>query len=535
MTMAPSGQMAEVSTPVDVRFGTAQKQRRVTVFFRIILVIPQLIVLGFVGIAAYVVVFLGWFAALFTGRMPESFAKFLLGYIRWTIRVQSYEYLLTDQYPPFSLDPDPTYPIDVTVTTGRLNRAAVFFRLILVIPAAIVLIVLAYGSFVFGIITWVLTLVRGHMPDALFGASSAVIRYQARFVGYYFMLTSFYPGEVLGDKGPDGRPLEAAVSGTLEAQPPPPPPAPPGGWAGGPTPAWGVQPGPTAPVPPPPAGAYPTSAPLAPPPPPPAGVYTPPISDLPPIPVAPPPTPAGEGPAVVADGSPGSIPPPTPPLTPLGGQPPPFPPPPGFAGSAPTVPPQYGTVPPQPPSFGGPMGFGGYATRSWPLVLTKAARTMTIVFIVLGAVVAVAYVVALPSFINVSHIESSVATSEVDSAYSSLSAATQTFRTATKACSTSSTTTSAELQCLEQADVAWSQALQSYGTSLSVVVYPSSAQSAADAAKAAVDPAVSILNNLAASPDAQSYSTASSSPALQSALDNVDSTHSQLVNTLSTS
>jgi len=89
--------------------------------------------LFFVGIGALVVAFLGWFAALFTGRLPESFAKFLLGYVRWTTRVYAYEFLMTDAYPPFALDPDPSYPVDVTVTTGRLNRFAVLFRIILVI------------------------------------------------------------------------------------------------------------------------------------------------------------------------------------------------------------------------------------------------------------------------------------------------------------------------------------------------------------------------------------------------------------------
>ena len=46
-------------------------QRRATVIFRIILAIPQFIVLFFLGIAAFFVSMIGWFAALFTGRLPE--------------------------------------------------------------------------------------------------------------------------------------------------------------------------------------------------------------------------------------------------------------------------------------------------------------------------------------------------------------------------------------------------------------------------------------------------------------------------------
>ena len=191
MTMAPLSQLAETSSKVEVRFGTTQPQRRATVFFRIILAIPQFFVLYFVGIGVFFVAIVGWFAALFTGRLPESIAKFLLGYVRWVARVYAYAYLMVDTYPPFSLDPDPTYPVDVVVTTGRLNRAAVFFRFMLVIPAQILSALIAIGMEVFGLITWTVTLVNGKMPDAFFGATAAVLRFQARTNAYHLMPTSY--------------------------------------------------------------------------------------------------------------------------------------------------------------------------------------------------------------------------------------------------------------------------------------------------------------------------------------------------------
>jgi small-conductance mechanosensitive channel len=81
-----------------------ENRNRLTVFFRIILVIPQLIVLAILGIAAYVVLFIAFFAVLFTGRWPTGLRDFALGLMRWGIRVQAYCFLLTDQYPPFTLD-----------------------------------------------------------------------------------------------------------------------------------------------------------------------------------------------------------------------------------------------------------------------------------------------------------------------------------------------------------------------------------------------------------------------------------------------
>lgn len=79
-------------------------RNRVTTFFRLILVIPQAVVLGFVGIAVAVVIFVAWFAVLFTGRWPEGLLGFVLGFERWSVRVRAYAYMLTDEYPPFTLE-----------------------------------------------------------------------------------------------------------------------------------------------------------------------------------------------------------------------------------------------------------------------------------------------------------------------------------------------------------------------------------------------------------------------------------------------
>lgn len=75
---------------------------RLTIFFRLIMVIPQLFVLFFVAIAAWVVMVIGFFAVIILGRWPTGLNDFLIGFLRWTTRVNAYCYLLTDEYPPFS-------------------------------------------------------------------------------------------------------------------------------------------------------------------------------------------------------------------------------------------------------------------------------------------------------------------------------------------------------------------------------------------------------------------------------------------------
>jgi hypothetical protein len=69
-----------------------------------LLAIPHYFVLFFLWIAAFFSVVIAWFAILFTAKYPRGLFDFVVGVIRWSLRVQAYAtLLLTDKYPPFSL------------------------------------------------------------------------------------------------------------------------------------------------------------------------------------------------------------------------------------------------------------------------------------------------------------------------------------------------------------------------------------------------------------------------------------------------
>jgi hypothetical protein len=223
-----------------VAFAGPAQQNRLTVLVRIVLAIPHLIVLYALGIATEVVVLISWFAALFTGRVPSGLADFMSGYLRWTSRVYAYLLLLTDEYPPFELG-DSDYPVHVALRPGRLNRLAVLFRFILAIPAYLVILVLAFGLGSIAIlIVWLIVLVSGTMPESLYEAIAAVLRYHARFLGYMLLLSGTYPKGLFGDEpGPAGMP-------GLSERP------------GSPAPGYG-QPGYGPPAPPQPAYGQPQS------------------------------------------------------------------------------------------------------------------------------------------------------------------------------------------------------------------------------------------------------------------------------------
>jgi len=88
--------------PITIDVRCSERLSRLTTFFRIFMIIPQWIVLYFLGIAASVVLFISWWAILILGRYPRWAFDFVSGYFRWYSRVGGYSLLLTDKYPPFS-------------------------------------------------------------------------------------------------------------------------------------------------------------------------------------------------------------------------------------------------------------------------------------------------------------------------------------------------------------------------------------------------------------------------------------------------
>ena len=76
---------------------------RLTVAFRLILAIPQLIAIWALSVAWAVTTLIAWFSILFTGRYPAALYDFGVGALRWNVRLESYLLLLHDRYPPFSL------------------------------------------------------------------------------------------------------------------------------------------------------------------------------------------------------------------------------------------------------------------------------------------------------------------------------------------------------------------------------------------------------------------------------------------------
>jgi hypothetical protein len=92
--------------PLSLEIPRAERQSRVRLFIRLFAIIPNQIVLTFVEIALAFTTFISWWAILITGKYPRGLFRFSVGTGRWYFRSQAYQYLLRDEYPPYSVNAD---------------------------------------------------------------------------------------------------------------------------------------------------------------------------------------------------------------------------------------------------------------------------------------------------------------------------------------------------------------------------------------------------------------------------------------------
>jgi len=196
-------------------------RNRLTVFFRIILAIPHLLIVGgpgfigggavtlwmnddssssfsslsnngVLGLVAGVVAFIAWFAILFSGRMPRGLWDFQVMFLRWRANAIAYTALLRDEYPPFGSG---EYP--VAFSPGdypeKRDRLTVFFRLLLAIPHAIVLFFLSIAWAIVIFITWLVIVFSGSYPEGLWQFNVGVLRWSLRLEAYVYLVRDEYP------------------------------------------------------------------------------------------------------------------------------------------------------------------------------------------------------------------------------------------------------------------------------------------------------------------------------------------------------
>ncbi|RIQ37347.1 DUF4389 domain-containing protein [Jiangella rhizosphaerae] len=199
--------------PYPVTFSVDYPDRqldRVTTFFRLIVAIPILIVLGSVaggtwqwsyddGEAAAAgaggLLFFGPLLLIVVRRKyPRWWFDWNLELQRFANRVGCYLALMNDRYP--STDDHQTVHLDYRYpdVPTELNRWLPLVKWLLAVPHYVVLFFLHLGAIVAVVVAWFAVLFTGRYPRGLFDYVEGVIRWQNRVTGYAVTLvTDRYP------------------------------------------------------------------------------------------------------------------------------------------------------------------------------------------------------------------------------------------------------------------------------------------------------------------------------------------------------
>ncbi|HLC28841.1 MAG TPA: DUF4389 domain-containing protein [Dehalococcoidia bacterium] len=158
-----------------------------------LLVIPHLLVLWALGLVASIIVFIAFFAILFTRKFPQGLFEFVANYFRWSLNVSVYYSLMRDEYPPFSWDAG-QYPVTLEVDYAQeLNRWLPLIKWLLIIPHFLVLLVLGIVVSVIWIIAFFVILFTKRYPRGLFDFVAGFFRWAYRVNVYYYLMRDEYP------------------------------------------------------------------------------------------------------------------------------------------------------------------------------------------------------------------------------------------------------------------------------------------------------------------------------------------------------
>jgi hypothetical protein len=180
--------------PVHLEIDHQDDYRRLMPLVKWLLAIPHYLVLLVLGIGAFFVVILSFFAVLFTGRYPRGMFDYMVGVHRWALRVVAYTDLMVDPYPPFTLGDDLGYPVRFDIDyPDFVNRWRPLVHWLLIIPYAIVAYIVYYLGRILVFFAFFTILFARTYPEGMFNIVKISLRWLARTSAYENWMVTRYP------------------------------------------------------------------------------------------------------------------------------------------------------------------------------------------------------------------------------------------------------------------------------------------------------------------------------------------------------
>lgn len=181
--------------PVELDADRQPEYNRFLPLIKWLLAFPHYIVLVVLAIGVLFAKIYAFFAVLITGRYPEGVFNFVVGVLRWSWNVTAYAALLTDRYPPFSLEADPSYParFDIVYPQDGIDRWRPLVQWLLILPYAIVAYFLGILARLVALVGVFVILFTKQLPQGMFDLILIPHRWSYRGSAYGMFLVKRYP------------------------------------------------------------------------------------------------------------------------------------------------------------------------------------------------------------------------------------------------------------------------------------------------------------------------------------------------------
>ena len=154
--------------PVKLNIDYSESSNRLTAIFRLILVIPIVIILALVSTYAEALSFAIAMMILFKEKYPKWWFEWHIGITKFTYRIAAYILLMRDEYPSTDHDQSVRIHIPYPDVKNELKRWMPLVKWMLVIPHIIILIILFIGVVLSSIFALFAILFTGRYPKSIF-------------------------------------------------------------------------------------------------------------------------------------------------------------------------------------------------------------------------------------------------------------------------------------------------------------------------------------------------------------------------------
>lgn len=160
--------------------------------------LPHAFLLFFIQIWSTILLFISFWAILFTGRYPESWFEFQVKAMRWSWRLNARYFNLCDGYPAFGLDAEDEYTTFAVPYPENVSRGLVLLRFLLgvfyvLLPHGLILGIRMYVSLFLAFLAFWVVLFTGEYPEFIHEFNTGTMRWGARVNLYMSYMTDTYP------------------------------------------------------------------------------------------------------------------------------------------------------------------------------------------------------------------------------------------------------------------------------------------------------------------------------------------------------